>query len=64
MLRKTKTAFNYIDETMKRKTTTMMRPKLENTEPVSIWHKKQKQERSQGIASKLVPDLKKLTYGE
>ena len=68
ILRNIKVAFNYMDkEMMKKIIMTMIRPKLEYAETVWSPHKKKhirKLERIQRMATKMVPEIERLTYEE
>ena len=61
-------AFHFLDKDMMGKIiTTMIRPKLEYAEVIWSLHKKKhvlKLERIQRIATKMVPELRDLTYEE
>ena len=68
MLRNMQMVFHFLDKDMMRKIiTTMIRPKLEYTEVIWSPHKKKhvlKIEKLHRIATKMVPELKDLTYEE
>ena len=68
LLRRVKMAFSYLDtEMMKKLISSMIRPRLEYAETVWSAHKKKnirKVERVQRAATKMVPELRELSYEE